>query len=168
MEKFWKMSIQYVEIHFTKNTRTWASFKVPLYLTLSLQRTHFQLLMRVSHLILVTPGIQKREHDIKNLPKPNHAITKHHKRYLRRRHTAKNFPTAPQKARDPVLSPSPLQVQPVSPDTYHSLWLPCKKGHPQKWKSGTRSGPGRRAAGSKSASCTGNSLHGGSPRFSSA
>lgn len=58
-------------------------------------REHIVSFRRVSHLILVTPGIQKRETHIKNLAKQNHPIIKYHKGYLSKSHTAINFPTAP-------------------------------------------------------------------------
>ena len=64
--------------------------------------------------------------------------------------------------------PPSTPTQAVHPDTYHWLWLQSKRGHPRKWRFGTRSGPDRREVGSTNASGTGNSLHGGSLSFSSA
>lgn len=59
MGKFWKMSIQYMEIHF-KNIRTWTHIYSASVFHTDPQKTHFLLLRTVSYLTLVIPDTQKR------------------------------------------------------------------------------------------------------------
>lgn len=163
-------SIQYREITSPKVSGFEPHFPLNLYFIVLLQKIHFFRFWWESLILFLS--LQVVQKDV--ILKQKHSLTRYCKGCSQRSHKVSSHKLLTCKtsewSRDPALAPHlpSTPIQAVHPDTYHWLWLLSKRGHPRKWRSGTRSGPGRREAGSKNASCTGNSLRGGSPSFSSA